>query len=441
MAQHVDHILLGPCYSVARILVEETMVSVPALCRIPLVEILQHHHEAHLVAKLDQLLGRHVVRSADRVAAHVLEDGELASDSSLVDRRSERTEVMMHAHSLEFAHLSVEEEALLRADLDASDSEAGPHLVEHDASFVYRNHRPAAAPVGVNLRACIYLCISIIKYRSLRRPEFRILHCKLMLHFAAEKLAGVLALSDHLSRSVPDNRPDSHRSAVLHTLDAGAHGHVCAFLTDIWRSHICTPYRNMYARHGDMSDLPEQTGSRIPARRLGPVLQLHPHLILAFHEEVGHIAPERIVSVRPETYLLAHHEHLRLAHRSVEEKYVPASVQRARRYLKAVPVCALTHIRKASCAACLYRSHLLAVLSHSHRLKVVRPVERTVDGPVVRHLHLAPSLHGPVVVSLAELPVSQYLLASEILCRKPESHESSGKGRNEMSYLHTDELY
>ena len=59
--EHVDHILFCPDDSVAAVLVEETVVAVLAFGRIPFVEVLEHYHEAHLVAKFDQFLGRHVV--------------------------------------------------------------------------------------------------------------------------------------------------------------------------------------------------------------------------------------------------------------------------------------------------------------------------------------------------------------------------------------------
>ena len=108
---------------------------------------------------------------------------------------------------------------------------------------------------------------------------------------------------------------------------------------------------------------------------------------------------------------------------------MPAAVQSAGSDFKTVSVCALTYVWKASCAACLYGSDLFAVLGHSYGLKVMRPVEGTVDGPVVRYLYGCPSFDGPVIVSLTELPVSQYFLASEILGRSADGHEGGCDGR------------
>ena len=61
MMEHVDHVSLRPDHAVAAVLVEESVVSVLTFGDVPFVEILKHHHEAHLVAELDELLGRHVV--------------------------------------------------------------------------------------------------------------------------------------------------------------------------------------------------------------------------------------------------------------------------------------------------------------------------------------------------------------------------------------------
>ena len=124
MMQHIDHISFCPYPSVSAVLVEESMVSVFAFCDVPFVEILAHDHEAHFVAEFYKLFCRHVVRGADGVAAHILEDGQLASDGSLVDCRSERAEIVMEAYSAELAAFSVEEEALVGTDLYCPESES-----------------------------------------------------------------------------------------------------------------------------------------------------------------------------------------------------------------------------------------------------------------------------------------------------------------------------
>ena len=110
LTKHVHHVTLGP-------LVEETVIAAVTLGHIPFVKGFQHHHEAHLVAQLHQLGGRHVVTGADGIAAHVLEHGQLVADGVLIDGRPQRTEVMMQAHALELAQFAIEEEALVGHEL------------------------------------------------------------------------------------------------------------------------------------------------------------------------------------------------------------------------------------------------------------------------------------------------------------------------------------
>ena len=129
MMEHVDHVSLRPDHAVAAVLVEESVVSVLTFGDVPFVEILQHHHEAHLVAELDELLGRHVVGCADGVASHVLEHCELPAESCLVDGCSKRAEVVVQADSAELARLAVEEESLVRDDLYGPETESCADLV------------------------------------------------------------------------------------------------------------------------------------------------------------------------------------------------------------------------------------------------------------------------------------------------------------------------
>ena len=265
MSEHIDHVLFSPFHAVARILVEETVVSVPALCRIPLIEVLEHHHEAHFVAKLYQFLGRHVVRCAYRVTAHVLEDGQLASEGRLVDCGAYRTEIVVHAYTLELPHLSVEVKAFLRAYLYASDTEAGAYPVEKDFSVLHSGYRSCAAPVCVYGCSCIYLCISVIELRTLGRPESGSVYVKLVLHLAVPEFACVLPLCHHSTVGILDDRPYCHGRAVLHALHASADRYGCVVFSYVRSSDVCAPDRDMYAWHGDVPYLSEKSGSRVPA--------------------------------------------------------------------------------------------------------------------------------------------------------------------------------
>ena len=95
-------------------LLEETGIAVLALRIDPHVERLCHHHHSHFIADVHLPWARCVVGSADSIAAYILEQGDLATESGLVESCSEWTKVVVQTNTLEFAYLTVELEALSR---------------------------------------------------------------------------------------------------------------------------------------------------------------------------------------------------------------------------------------------------------------------------------------------------------------------------------------
>ncbi len=116
VAHHVLEVTLHP-------FVEEKIIAVLTLGFVPLVESLHHKHHTHFICSLDKLGCRHVVRCTDGICAHILEDAYLATDSSIVDSRTEHSEIMMLAYALEFHLAAIEEETFVGTDLNGSDSE------------------------------------------------------------------------------------------------------------------------------------------------------------------------------------------------------------------------------------------------------------------------------------------------------------------------------
>ena len=102
----VGDVTVGP-------LVEEACVAVLALRVAPHVERLGHDHHAQRVADVHLHLARHVVSRADGVAAHVLQNLDLADERGLVDGGTEGTEVMVQTDSAQLARLAVQLEAFL----------------------------------------------------------------------------------------------------------------------------------------------------------------------------------------------------------------------------------------------------------------------------------------------------------------------------------------
>ena len=94
-------------------LVEEAGVAVLALRIAPHVERLGHDHHAQRVADIHLHLARHVVSRADGIAAHVLQDLDLADERGLVDGGTEGAEVMVQTDSAQLARLAVQLEAFL----------------------------------------------------------------------------------------------------------------------------------------------------------------------------------------------------------------------------------------------------------------------------------------------------------------------------------------
>ena len=96
----IDQIALGP-------FVEIEMITVLHLGGAPLVEGLHHHHQPHPVAQFDQLRSGDIMRRADGIGPHLLEDRQLPAQRTDVDRRTQRPEIMMQANTPEFDRFAV----------------------------------------------------------------------------------------------------------------------------------------------------------------------------------------------------------------------------------------------------------------------------------------------------------------------------------------------
>ena len=130
MANKVLKVALSP-------LVEVLMVAILKLWRAPLVERLEHKHHTHLVASLNKLGSRHIVRCADSIAAHILQHADLSADSSLIRYRAERSEIMVVADTFKYSLHSIKEEALIRPEFYGADSESCFNLVNQSPALIY----------------------------------------------------------------------------------------------------------------------------------------------------------------------------------------------------------------------------------------------------------------------------------------------------------------
>ena len=94
------------------------------LLHLPLVERLGHHHQSQLVAEVQELRRGEVVRRANRVAAHLLQERQLPPRRVPVELRAEHPEVVMQANAADLAVNAVQEEALRRREAERPDAVA-----------------------------------------------------------------------------------------------------------------------------------------------------------------------------------------------------------------------------------------------------------------------------------------------------------------------------
>ena len=119
-------------------LVEVAGIVVGRLLLAPHVKGFIHDDEAHAVAQVEQFGGRRVVRAADAVAPHLLQYLQLPLDGTRVDRRTQATQVVVHAHAVYLDVLPVKEETLLGIELEGADAEGRVVDIGHLAAGKHR---------------------------------------------------------------------------------------------------------------------------------------------------------------------------------------------------------------------------------------------------------------------------------------------------------------
>ena len=87
--------------------IEEQIITVLAFSHIPFIKTLRHDHHTHFVTSPYQFRSRHIVGSTDRITPHVFQDPYLATDSSIVDGRPQRTEIVVIANALKDSTLTI----------------------------------------------------------------------------------------------------------------------------------------------------------------------------------------------------------------------------------------------------------------------------------------------------------------------------------------------
>ena len=90
----------------------------------PFVERLVHHHEAHFVTQVEKPGRGKVVRCADCVTTHLLQERELTPRRLLLELRAEHAEIVMKAYAAHLPVLPVQEEPLRHIEAQGADAVA-----------------------------------------------------------------------------------------------------------------------------------------------------------------------------------------------------------------------------------------------------------------------------------------------------------------------------
>ena len=134
-------------------------------------------------------------------------------------------------------------------------------------------------------------------------------------------------------------------------------------------------------------DRTKKPGTRIPPRRKRAVVKLHTDLVLARNRRQFDL--EGIVPVLPLADKSSIAEDLRLAHRPIKDQRCPSDIFRQ---YDCAPVFALTWPGQRTRATDLHALSDFPILDYGRDLLVVFGIERTRNGPVMRHCHRFPYL-------------------------------------------------
>ena len=117
MTDQINQVSLCP-------LIKIKMITILTFRLIPLIETLGHHQHTHLITSLHQFWRRHIMRGTNGITTHVLEHTDLITDSRLIHRRAQRSQIVMIADTLEKKLLSIQEKALVRNQLDRTNTKS-----------------------------------------------------------------------------------------------------------------------------------------------------------------------------------------------------------------------------------------------------------------------------------------------------------------------------
>ena len=266
-ADEVGQVALVPFIEVAGIVVRRLLLA-------PHVEGLIHHDEAHAVAEVQQLRCGRVVRTADAVAAHLLQNFQLTLQGTDIDGRTQATQVVVHADAVNLHRFPVERETFLRIKAEVAEAERGDIRVHH---------------LTVGQQGGLH----IIEVGTLHAPQFGRGDIRL-LQGLGQRVGlgghGCGVKGDHgLALGIHQLGAEFQRGVgLLRVLHRGADGQAGTFLGDVLGRDIRAPLGHMHGIEFGEPYVTVDAAAGIPARiGLLGIVHADSHHVLTAPVEVG----------------------------------------------------------------------------------------------------------------------------------------------------------
>ncbi|OPZ19541.1 MAG: hypothetical protein BWZ10_00916 [candidate division BRC1 bacterium ADurb.BinA364] len=252
----------------------------------PFVERLVHDEKAHAVAQIQQDRRWRIVRSANGVAAHVLEYAQPALDDAVRDRRADAAGVVVLAYAAHFFRLAVASETAVGIEREPAESDGCIQMVDRRAVV----RKDLAQGVEV---------------RRIGRPKRGALDGHALIEYSRFagrdrqlrfRFAGCPSVRIHQHRA---QRYGPRRAGAV--VDFGAGAQRGALGADFGRRGVEAPVGDPRFVRGGQPDVAVNARSGVPAR-IGMIRIVHSHgeNVFAFRaQERSQLVFEAHVAVRP----------------------------------------------------------------------------------------------------------------------------------------------
>ena len=195
----------------------------------PLVKWLGHYHHAHFITSFNQFGSRHIMWSTDGIAAHVFQDTNLTANTGIIGNTSQRSEIMVIAHTFEHGFLSIQEETFIRNNLNGTNTEWSSIFILQSIPLIYFRN-------------------GTIKMRSIRSPQSRRSHYEILFeNIVIERTSLLFVGCHHFTILILQfgNNTISFECFSGWYIEFGFQVYLCKFIFHYRSSQLSTPSRNM----------------------------------------------------------------------------------------------------------------------------------------------------------------------------------------------------